>query len=34
MGYEAYITLTDEIKLQKLGQSTTNKVLRALVDPG
>lgn len=34
MGYEAYDSLTNEIKLEKFGEKTMNKVLNALMDPG
>lgn len=34
MGYEAYETLTNQIKLEKFGEKTKAKVLQALVDPG
>lgn len=34
MGYEAYETLTNELKLQKTSSKTKKIVLRALVDPG
>lgn len=34
MGYEAYETLTNELKLDKMSSGLVNTVRKALVDPG